>query len=161
MRIESPLTTKEYLSALKNNMSSSLDFGQERFTGFFIGRLFYVTHHCDYEWDRRLSSPKNATMGYVGNAANGCSVRFLTARGMMCPLVFLPVLCIMLFAGVLMGAKYDNVQMSVVIALIVTVIYAPINALIELMSERSEAGHKALLSMLMDPTDPYTNIEKM
>lgn len=158
MIICSALSPKEYLSAVKSNMSSSLELGQERFTGFFLGRLFYVTYHSGYEYDRRLNNPKNAALGYVKETSTGCDVRFLTFRGAMCPLVFLPLLLCMLACSIVIGAP-DNIQMSSIIALIVTVLYAPIEALIEFMNERAEEGHKTLLSMLIDPTDPYANFD--
>lgn len=156
MRIESLLMPKEYLSAVKNNMSSSLELGMERFTGFFLGRLFYVTHHCCYEWDRQINNPKNAALGFVKASATGCDVHFITFRGAMCPLVFLPLLLCMLAMGIVNGTP-DNIEVSTIIALVVTVLFAPISAFIESTTIRSEDAKRALLSMLVDPTDPLAN----
>ena len=156
MRIESPLTPKEYLSAMKDNMSGHLELGQERFTGFFLGRLFYATYHSGYEWNRRITNQKNAAMGYVKRTNAGCEVRFLRFRGAMCPLVFLPFLLCMLAMGIIEGAPND-IMASTIISLVVTVILAPILTLIESMTIQSEDGQRALLSMLVDPTDALAN----
>ena len=137
-------------------MSSSLDLGQERFTGFFLGRLFYVTHHCHYEWDREIKNPKNAALGFVQTSVTGSDVHFLTFRGALCPLIFLPLLLLMLTIGIIKGIP-DQMGMNAIIAFVITVIYAPIDALIESATMRSEDGQRALLSMLTDPTDPLAN----
>lgn len=156
MQIESPLTPKEYLSAAKSNMSSSLDFGRERFTGFFLGRLFYVTHHCHYEWDREFKNPKNAALGFVKTSVTGSDVHFVTFRGALCPLIFLPLLLLSLTISIIKGNP-DYMGINTIIAIVIPLIYASIDAFIESTTMRSEDGQRALLSMLTDPTDPMAN----
>ena len=90
MIIRNHLSPKEYLSAMKGRMSGHFELGQERFTGFFLGRLFYVTHHAGYEWNRRITNEKSAALGYVKKVETGCEVHCIRFRGMLCPLQFIP-----------------------------------------------------------------------
>ena len=163
MRIESPYTPKEYLANLKFNMSSHFEFGCERFTGFFLGRLFYVTYHSGYEWNRRITNQKNAAMGYVKRTDDGCEVRFVRFRGPLCPLQFLPFLLIMLACSLFFFSADPLVDAPtrMIIGLIATVITALITAFIESMTERSEDGRRTLLSMLIDPYDSLANYDKV
>ena len=88
MRLSSPLQARKYLTSVKMRMSGHFDH-HERFTGFFLGSFFHITHHAEYEWDRRYKSPKNAAVGYIKQTADGCEVRFFLARGLLCPAQFL------------------------------------------------------------------------
>ena len=162
MVLHSPLSKKEYLEALQENMGAHSDFGSERFTGFFIGSCFYVTHHAGYEWNRRISNQKNAAIGYVKKAEEGCDVRFLRFRGAMCPLVFLPISLVMglvlSFTALMNQLQHGYTLLTAWgIAFAVAAIAAPISALTESMTEGGEDGRRSLLSMLVDPSDPYQN----
>ena len=162
MVLQSPLSKKEYLESLQENMGAHSDFGSERFTGFFVGSCFYVTHHAGYEWNRRISNQKNAAMGYVKKAEEGCDVHFIRFKGAMCPLVFLPLFLIMglvLSFGALTNQLWHGYTHLLIwaIAFAVTAITAPISALMESMTDQSEDGRRSLLSMLVDPSDPYKN----
>ena len=164
MVFHSELPKKAYLSAMKSNMSGHLEFGAERFTGFFIGNLFYVTYHSGYEWNRRISNQKNAAMGFVKKAEDGCDVHFLRFKGMLCPMVFLPVL-LFLIGIFLMSMLIHNIWSIEAfwfccgIVLAVMVVCSPISALIESMTDGSIEGRRILLSFLTDPTDPYGSID--
>ena len=57
MRLSSPLQARKYLTSVKMRMSGHFDH-HERFTGFFLGSFFHITHHAEYEWDRRYKSLK-------------------------------------------------------------------------------------------------------
>ena len=165
MRIESPYTPKEYLANLKFNMSSHFEFGCERFTGFFLGRLFYVTYHSGYEWNRRITNQKNAAMGYVKRTENGCEVRFLRFRGALCPLVFipsyLPILLMILYLNNWGAYAPDEFRFLMIVYHIMIAIIALISTVIESMTERSEDGRRTLLSTLMDPKDYLANYHKV
>ena len=166
MRIKSPFTPKEYLSAMKNNMSGHFEFGAERFTGFFLGMLFYVTYHSGYEWNRRVTNQKNAAMGYVKQTEYGCEVHFVRFRGMMCPLVFLQYLVMVLIPFLLVSLTYSieitrEFLMHAIGILILVLIFVPIGTFIEACTERSQDGLRTLLSMLLDPTDPLANYDKV
>ena len=166
MVLHSPLSKEDYLDSLQENMGYHFDLGSERFTGFFAGSFFYVTHHAGYEWNRRYSNQKNAAMGYVKKNEAGCEVHFLRFRGTMCPLVFLPLFLFMgllLSFSALVNRLWHGYAHLLIwgIAFAVTAITAPISALMESMTERGEDGRRSLLSILMDPTDPYKNYNRI
>ena len=158
MKLHSNLSKKEYLHAMKDYMSGHFDFGTERFTGFFLGSLFYVTYHSGMEWNRRITNQKNAAIGIVKDTTDGCSVYFLRFKGLFCPLHFLSLLLIMLLICPFAGGHEIELSIKLQIAILATVIYSPIYTVIESLTQRSEDGRRALLSLLIDPSDPYGNI---
>ncbi len=89
MKIQSELSAQRYLFAMKDRMAGHLEFGNERFTGFFFGSFFSVTYHSGYEWNRRISNQKNTAIGFVRKDANGCSVSFICLKGLLAPAQFL------------------------------------------------------------------------
>lgn len=158
MILSSELSKHAYLSALKGAMSSHTDFGVERFTGFFLGSCFYVTHHAGFEWNRKYTNQKNAAMGYVKQTENGCEVRFLRFRGMLCPMIFLPYFLI-LEAIVVMyflsgQAAQDGIVAPVLYTLVIVAL-ALIETFFEGLYEESGTGRRMLLSLLHAPSDPY------
>ena len=159
MAIESQHTPKEYMSSLRYYMESHFDFGQERFTGFFLWRFFYVTHHAGLEWNRKITNQKNAAMGFVTKSGDGCKVHYLRFRALMCPLVFIPC-----YALILLMAMLDstNSQLTnIILATVTMLISAPISAVVESCTERGEDGRRSLVSLLMDPSDPLTNYKNI
>lgn len=159
MIIQSPLAPKAYLSAMRKQMGAHTAFGQERFTGFFGVCMFYVTYHSGYEWDRRHNNPKNAAMGYAKTTDRGCEVHFLRFRGALCPLVFLPMLIIVLACCLFwkgFGTEYD-LWIKLGIGFAVTLPTALLESFFESLSQRSEEGYWTLLSLLKDPSDPNAN----
>ena len=166
MVIHSPMSKKEYLESLQENMGGHYDFGSDRFTGFFIGSCFYVTHHAGYEWNRRYSNQKNAAMGYVKETEEGCVVRFIRFRGAMCPLVFIPLFLslglILTISAVLNGITgIAAILLPWILAFATSAVTAPITAFIESLTQQGEEGRRALLSMLLNPSDPYKNYRKI
>lgn len=167
MVIQSPLPKNTYLAAMKSNMSSHLDFGSERFTGYFLGNLFSVTYHSGYEYDRRYSNPKNSALGYVRKTEDGCEVRFIRLKGILNPPSYLLVSTVitlaLLFQCAMRGFLIpEAVWLCFGLGFGVTAIVAPISAFFEsVISERSAEGNRVLLSLLLDPTDPYANINKV
>lgn len=144
-------------------MSAHSDFGGMRFTGFFAGRFFYVTHHAGYEWNRKYSNQKNAAMGYVKQTENGCEVRFLRFRGALCPMEALPLflgcyivgLAIFLLSGILEVLSLGLTMLICLAAVCVLfAIVVPIKTFFESLTEESELGRQALLALLNDPQNP-------
>ena len=164
MRISSPLQASKYLTAAKMRMSGHFEH-HERFTGFFFGPCFHITHHAEYEWDRRYSSPKNAAVGYVRETDDGCEIRFFLARGLLCPahflgffLFFAVVLISMLpWRGILAEV---GLPIAIGICFIATLFPALISALFEGATDRSWEGRRALLALLEDPTDPFLYLKR-
>lgn len=161
MKIDSEYTPKGYIHHLRCHMSAHSDFGAERFTGFFAGHFFYVTRHSRFEWNRKFTNPKNAALGYVKKTENGCQVRFIRFRGMLCPMEFLPLLLFCLSACLLVFA-WDGLSQyypfALLLAFFCIAFYAPLETLLECMTEESEQGRRILLSFLKDPADPYGNL---
>lgn len=161
MKLQSSLAPKAYIQALSERMGSFIEFGHERFTGYFCGRIFYVTHHAGYEWNRRITNQKNAALGYVRNTPDGCQVCFLRMKGLLCPgqflFTFLLLLLITLIAsmGYLLDSWY-GLLMATGIAFVATAVSAPITTLMESFTEESRVGADILITLLMDPADPFS-----
>lgn len=156
------------MNFLRRQMSAHSDFGGKRFTGFFAGRFFYVTHHAGYEWNRRYTNQKNAAMGYVKQVENGCEVRFLRFRGAMCPLVWAPLFllfyaietAIFLYVGMweLYGIGALLIPLGILVAIFAFAL--PLETFFESLTEESEQGRQLLLSLLYDPRDPTANMDR-
>jgi hypothetical protein len=156
MKIQSSMCKKDYMNAMRKEMSGHFELGVERLTGFFLGSCFYVTYHSGFEWNRKYTNQKNAAMGYVKSTAEGCEIRFLRFRGAMCPLVFLPLLIVMILLGPLPGG--DDFFLNLKISVIATFIAAPILTIFECCTEESEQGRRRLLSFLKDPAEPRKHL---
>ncbi len=159
--ITSSYSPEEHLNAIKENMGGHFTFGAERFTGFFLGKWFHVTHHAGYEWNRRYTNQKNAAVGYVKETENGCEVRFVCFKGALVPAQFLWILALMiplaflvaLSEGVTDALVIRNVFLFMLIAALPASL---IGTLFESLTERSEEGKRILLAMLLDPKDPFS-----
>ena len=161
MRITSSLSSKAYLASMKEQMSGHFALGQERFTGFFLGRCFYVTHHAGYEWNRRITNQKNAALGYAQKTDTGCEIRYIRFKGPLCPgqFIFLYLMCIaVFFVGMLSAGIWDGKIFGILcaIALPVIVVSALIGSFVENLTQRSEEGRRILMAFLLDPTDPFS-----
>jgi hypothetical protein len=158
MLIQSSLSQDEYLNALKMDMGPFFALGSERFTGFTAGHWFYVTHHAGYEHFRKITNQKNAALGYLVETSEGCQVKFIRFKGLLCPTQFLLSCVFILFIAALFLILNHNFATDIVsiISIIlagVIVIGAPLEAFQESMTERSEIGEKCLMALLYDPID--------
>jgi len=161
MEIKSDLNQADHLQALRVSMDSIFHFGAERFTGFTAGKWFYITHHAGYEWNRRYTNQKNAALGYVVDAEEGCRVKFIRFKGALCPgqflllwsIVFLAVLLSMI-AGNVLSADTFGVLFGLTIG--AAFVGALLGTFFESMTERSEEGRRCLLAHLIDPSDPFS-----
>lgn len=163
MTIHSQLSAKNYISALKEQMDSHFALGAERFTGFFAGRCFCVTHHAGYEWNRKYTNQKNCAVGYVKQTDSGCEVRFLRFKGGFCPpqfiFLFLLILALLLFQVFLEGGLLINAAIAITligISLGASLLGAAIETFFESLTAKSEEGRKILIALLMDPDDPFS-----
>ena len=149
MIFESPLTVAEHRKWLRQNMEYPFSFFTERFAGFAIGPVFYVIHHSEYEYDRRVSMPKNAALGFMRSTDTGCTLHFLTFRSMLCPSQFL---ILFLIGLMICAAQYhDNIPGLPLIVLAILLVVAGGSAFAESCTERSEEGKYALLQLLSGP----------
>ena len=153
MIIQSALTPKAYRSALKERMGSRFAFFTERFTGRFLGRLFYVTHHAGYEYDRRYTSPKNSALGYIKETKNGSEIHFLHFQGMLCPHFLLPYLLILsAYVALIFPALKERILILIFLVLFF-VGYPLVATVLQSATDRSIEGEKSLFGLLHDPTD--------
>lgn len=158
MQISSSDFPKIYVSALEGRMGGHMDFGQERFTGFFLGRLFSITHHSGYEWNRRITNVKNTAIGYVKQTEQGSQVHFIHLRGMLAPtqfwsyylMLWIPMGLMSLIGGL------EAFWVMTLVLLVSMLVAAPVSALIEYMVEESENGRRQLMALLMDPADQFS-----
>lgn len=163
MRVQSPLTPRGYISAMKEHMESHFLFGEERLTGFFLWRFFYVTHHAAAKYRyRAIHAPKNAAMGFVRKRGEGCEIRCIRFQSALCPLVFLFFLCAFIVLSIY-SPLWNHLALStrILIGAGIAVIYAPIHTFVEIVTnDLCEDGRRTLISFLLDPSDPYANYSK-
>ena len=158
--VTSSLSLHRYRDAVKENLGSHFALLTERFTGIFIGKWFYITHHAGYRWNERYTNQTNAAIGRVKETDDGCQVRFITFKGLLCPGAFFTMLVFgylfFLLGFASEGLNSLNIWTTSLIGPGVVVIMAPILALIESLTPRSAEGKRILLAMLLDPTDPFS-----
>ena len=159
MRIQTTITPKAYLSAMKERMGSRLAWGAERFTGCFLGRLFYVTHHAGYEWNRRITNQKNAALGFVKKTKSGSEIRFLTFQSMLCPPLLIPYL---LIAGLYLFATFPVMKAHLpafLLSVLILIGMPPVVTFFESITDGSIEGRKHLLGLLVDPSDYFAYLK--
>ena len=166
MRIHSKHSAKTYLSELRHSLVSifDFDFWSERFTGFIIGSFFCVTHHCDHELNRRINGETVTAIGIVKQSDDGCNVRFFTIWGEFRPQGLFMLLCFellyVIFYFTLGHISLNTSHMPIMIGAIFAIglLCASISALISWLTENGQAGYQSLISLLLDPANPYDNL---
>ena len=155
MKLQSTHTPKAYIMAMKQRMGSRFAFWSERFTGTFIGRLFYVTHHAGYEWDRRITNQKNAALGYLRKTENGSEVRFLLFQGVLCPqyLIFYLLILGMYLLGT--WPAFWEAPLLMIFCILIILSMPLLATFFETLTDGSIEGRKNLLGLLADPSDPF------
>lgn len=171
MEVFSELPKEEYLKQVKSRMDSFWKWGDERFTGFFLGNFFYVTYHSGYEWNRRVTNEKNRAMGFIDDRCGGTVVRFWRTRGYADPfsilsmflLCFVGVSVMFWFMGISDGHRYFY-DLMLPLALGVSVTETLLSALITSwkhgITERGIWGRYMLMSLLHHPEDPENHVEE-
>ena len=157
MKIQSSLTSREYLRHMKSQMGSFLAFGLDRFTGRFLGPFFYVNHHCDKDYYRRYGGfEKNGVVGYVHSSGEGCQIRFFRLRGFFCPGQFLLLLLLcaaLLVIAVLTAKQWDRRFWMIVSFFLGTLL---LSAYLSNKTESGVESEKMLNALLLDPADPFS-----
>lgn len=161
MKITSDLSKGDYLTALKDRMGSRFSFGQDRFTGLFLGSLFSVTYHAGHEENRRVTNEKHSALGFVRKAPQGCEVCFIRTWGMLYPTGFLTLilLCFVVFLMSLLSYPedlWDIFWVCIPFCLGLSTILALVTAFRESLTDRSEEVAGILLACLRDPEDPFS-----
>ena len=159
MKTQTQLSPRDYLAAMKERMGSRFSFGAERFTGFFMGRFFLVTHHAGYEWNRRITNQKNAALGYVKRTENGCESRFFHFQGMLCPQYLLVYLLCFTAYLVITWPVLAEITGVLIGTILIIVGMPPVITFFESLTEGSMEGRKSLLGLLFDPSDYFSYLK--
>lgn len=157
MTINSDHSKKTYLNALKHGMDSHFQFLTERATGFFFGPFFCVTYHSGWEWNRRITNEKNTAIGIVSPETDGCKVSFFNIKGLLAPHYFLGIWllsCLLIF---FYAPDPSYIPATALIMLPITAVILGVEALFQGMTERSDEGHRALISILWDPVKLFSH----
>ena len=160
MILQSTHTPKQYKEAMKQRMGSRFALWSERFTGIFLGRIFYVTHHAGYEWDRRITNQKNAALGFIKATENGSEVRFLLFQSIFCPQYFL--LYLLICGGSVLGSlpAFRDLPFLIFFLLGIVIVTPILVASLESLTEGSVEGRKCLLGLLADPADLFAYLNR-
>ena len=157
MRIQSSLSSREYLRHMKDQMGSFLAFGLERFTGRFLGPFFYVTHHCEKDHYRNFGGfEKNGAIGFVRSNDKGCQIRFFRLRGLFCPGQFLLMLlfCAAILAFAVVSTKQWDPRFWMIVPFFLGMLF--LTAYLSNVTENGQDGEKSLNALLLDPSDPFS-----
>lgn len=171
MDVYSQLPKEEYLKHMKSRMGSFWKWGDERFTGFFLGNFFYVTYHSGYEWNRRITNEKNRAMGFILDRHGSTSVHFIRTRGYGDPfsvislfLLFFAVCAAMIWFMNLYDKIYYFHEIWLPFALGVsifeTLLIAVSSVFRDGITERGIWGRYMLMALLHHPEDPENHIEQ-
>ncbi len=162
MRLFTKLSAKQYIRCFRQQMGSFSSFGEERFTGFFVGCFFSVTYHSGWEWNRKFTNEKNRAIGYVKDTAEGTEVRFLRLYGYSNPLSLVTLFLIGFFAGLLTLSGADSsgdmtpkLLIGALCGVCVMVFSALESAIVAYVTERGMYGGNILMAYLNNPADPW------
>lgn len=162
MRLSTKLSAEQYIRSFRQQMGAFSSFGEEHFTGFFIGRFFSVTYHSGWEWNRKFTNEKNRAIGYVRDTAVGTEVRFLRFYGYSNPLSLISIFLFGFFVGLLAlsGAEYHaemnpKLLLGALFGACVMVFSALESAIAAYVTERGIYGGNILMAYLNNPADPW------
>lgn len=156
MKIRSPLSSKQYLSAMKSHMESFTDFGVQRYTGIFVGRFFSVTHHSGHEWNRRITNEKQRAIGFVAKDAEGCTVHCIRLAGYTNPISLIVLTLLYSLAFCVQEQGFDLLLKVWWMPVVCTLLTAVISAAASCWTERGEEGARMINALLIDPVDPFS-----
>ncbi len=161
MYLLSKYTPDAYISALKFYMESPLKLGRPRFTGLFLGRVFYVTYHSGFQHGSKYTNEKNTALAIVRKKENGCSVSCVHFAGLMAPLqsmgFFLTLfICI---CAVYIGREWP-VGVFALRCLSVTAVCACFSCILDSITDTGREGRRILDAYLMDPANPRCTTPK-
>lgn len=155
MKLLSELSCDSYLSNMKYWMESVMAFGEERFTGIFLGRFFSVTFHSGYEWNQRITNEKHRAIGFVCPAETGTKVYCIRLAGMTNPLSLLGIYAFGVAFFMISGLPLKEIGNALLMSLIVTLVLAGWSAFTSSVTEKGIRGSEIMTRFLTDPTDPY------
>ncbi len=148
-------------------MGAFSSFGEERFTGIFLGRFFSICYHSGWEWNRKLTNEKNRAIGYVRSTPAGTEVRFIRLYGLTNPISLASLFLFgYMFSWLIIGfhSLRNNVSPAMeeiqpifclVAGVLVMLAVALETALGSRLTERGQYGQSILMTHLKDPKDPW------
>ena len=151
MRIQSKLSVKEYLRAMRGSLDPMFDFGTERLIGTILGPFFSVTYCSGYEWNRRVTNEKNRAIGFVRERDGGTEVCFVRLNGMTNPISLCTfyLACIAIFA--VKEPSLLGEPAPCWVALACTAVSALATAIQDSITERGQEGGRILMRFLHNP----------
>lgn len=158
MILDSPLSPKDYKTAAQTKFENFRNLRDERFSGFFIGNFFCITHHAYMEWNRRITGEMNHAIGFLKETDSGCCVRFIHTTGICNPFYLLSyfLFCTLFlhFYGMLKGVELsDGIGwISPLISGICILILALSSAISDSLTENGIQGANTLYYFMEDPT---------
>lgn len=151
-RIESSLSRKAYLSALKRTFRSPFHLWDERVCGTVIGPFFAIAYHSPYEWNRKITGEINRAWGYVKQTEGKIQIYFLRGKGCLSPfwVLFYALICYLVF---MLRLGYDPAFLWV--SLGISLFVCVITAFQSVITEAGEAGFHEVTRILQNPEEYY------
>lgn len=156
MKVKSKLPCNAYLLEMRESLSSFTDFGRERLIGFVVGNFFVITHHADFEWNRRITGEMHSAIGFVKAEDTGTKVICMRTAGALNPISLIALYCFSLLCTLFNGLLFESTGLSMLIALVVSLIAAGITAITNSVTEQGAEGRKTLTAFLIDPANYYS-----
>ena len=153
MILNSDISPEDYREAVRSKLENYRFPWDERFTGHFIGPVFYVVHHCARKWNRRISGETNNAIGFLKKTDTGCQVHFVKTKGILNPPQFLMfcLIDVIMFSALQTTPAVKSLGFWLFSALFLgfCVLYS---AIVCTLTDNGEYGEDALLSLLENPT---------
>lgn len=157
MIVDSPLSPKQYKAAVRSRLENYRNFWDERYTGRFIGPVFYITHHSYWEWNRRITGEMNNAIGFIKKTESGCTVHFIHTTGILNPFHLILFFLIFMIVGVFNFQdvpldKGEALGIQLLISFTALIITSLITAISDALTENGLRGETCLYELMMDPT---------
>ncbi len=151
-----------YLEALSDRRGSFTSFGQERITGFVVGRCFSVTHHAGHEFNRRITNERSNAIGYVKKTEQGTEVHYIRLKGWTTPQALLGLFCLYFVMTLVIGCVTATggptlpiIGWCSLISLGLAVVHGLVTAVMDSLTEAGAQGTVAITSLMEDPENPF------
>lgn len=156
MKADSFLFPAEYRQAVRKKLRNFSYIGQERFSGHFIGPFFFITHHCYWEWNRRITAEMNNAIGFIRQTPTGTRAYYFRTKGFFQPFYFfaglLGTAAWLLLIGTIAGALEEMLPYILWFGLYGALLLGLISAINSSITENGKIGRQILDYFLGDPT---------
>jgi hypothetical protein len=156
MKIDSSLSPAVYKQIVKKKLHNFSYIGQERFSGHFIGPFFFFTHHCYWEWNRRITAEMNNAIGFIRQTPTGTRLHYIRTRGIFQPFYtlvsFLAWSVLWLLIGLFAKALPELLPYVPLCGIYGTLLLWLCTAINSSITENGKIGREILDYFLGDPT---------